>query len=107
MDLLQLQVAIEQTLNNIQSQSPNAIEHLVQILQWIQSGAAGIWGVSTLVSKYPLLIEATNKLLILLQSGSTITEIATILAQWAAPLGAIADALIQLLYLIGGALVLL
>ena len=102
MDLLQSQAAIEQALNYILSQGPNAMKVLTMILIAIKYGATTLWGVSTIIAKWPILTEGINKLLELINSGAGIGEIAAALAHWASEAGASVDALLQLLYTLGG-----
>ena len=107
MDLLQGQAAIEQALNYILSQGPIAMKVLTMILIAIKYGATTLWGVSTILAKWPVLTEGINQLLVLINSGAGISEIAAALAQWVSTVGVSIDALLQLLYAIGGAVAIL
>ncbi len=106
MDALQLQAAIEQILNYIFSQGPDAIQQLIEILQMIAQGAASLGAIATLIAKSPVLIEVVNQLLALISSGAGIPEMASALVELVATLGISAEALIHLLQMIGGFLLL-
>lgn len=106
MDALQLQAAIEQILNYIFSQGPDAIQQLLGILQMICQGAASLGAIATLIAKTPAFIELANQLLALISSGAGIPQIASALAELATTLGISAEALIHLLQMIGGFLLL-
>jgi hypothetical protein len=106
MDLLQAQALIEQALNYIQAQGPDGLERLSEILLALKAGAVAIWGVSTIIAKWPILLEGINQLLILIQSGATIAEIAAQLAAWVQTVSVSVDVLLQLLYALAGALAL-
>ncbi|MBD2038585.1 hypothetical protein H6F76_26890 [Leptolyngbya sp. FACHB-321] len=106
MDTSQLQIAIEQFLNFIQSQGPIVMHAFVALLIAIKTGAASIGAIATLISHYPVLTQVINKLIVLINSGASIPEIAAAIAEFATSVGASADLLLKLLYTIGGALML-
>jgi hypothetical protein len=106
MNALQLQTAIEQILNYIFSQGPDAIKHLTALLQMIANGAASLGAIAALIAKTPVLVEVANQLLALISSGAGISEIASVLAELASTLGISAEALIHLLQMICGFLLL-
>jgi hypothetical protein len=106
MDALQLQAVIEQILNSIFSQGPDAIQHLVKVLQMIAQGATSLGAIATLIAKFPILIEVVNQLLALIISGAGIPEIVSALVELVATLGISSEALIHLLQMISGFLVL-
>lgn len=106
MDVTQLQSAIEQFLNFVQQQGPTAMQSLVALLTAIKAGAASIGAIATLISHYPVLTQIIDKLIALISSGASIPEIAATIAEFASSVGLSADALMNLLYLIGGALML-
>lgn len=107
MDVAQLQIAIEQFLNLVQSHGPMVMKSFVTLLIAIKTGAASIGAIATLVSSYPALIHVVDKLIALINAGASIPEIAGAIAESATSLGVSADALLHLLYAIGGALTLL
>ncbi|HEY9671460.1 MAG TPA: hypothetical protein V6D11_08460 [Waterburya sp.] len=106
MDVLQLQTVIEQILSYIFSQGPDALTHLVALLQMIASGAASFGAIATVITKTPALVEVANQLLLLISSGAGIPEIASALVEFATALGVSADALIHLLQMIASFLLL-
>lgn len=107
MDTSQLQVAIEQFLSFIQSQGPTVMHAFVALLMAIKTGAASIGAIATLISHYPVLTQVIDKLIALINSGASIPEIAAVIAEFATSVGVSTDALLSLLYTIGGALMLL
>jgi hypothetical protein len=106
MDVLQLQTAIEQILNFILNQGPDAIAHLTTLLQMIINGTTSLGAVAILVAKSPALVEITNQLVALISSGAGIPEIAAALAEFATTVGLSVDAVIHLLQMIGSLLLL-
>ncbi|MDX2243441.1 MAG: hypothetical protein NW224_22395 [Leptolyngbyaceae cyanobacterium bins.302] len=107
MDITQAQVAVEQALNYIQDRGPNAMDSLLFVLSSIKAGADSISVISILIAKYPALTQVIDKLIALIQAGASIPEIASMIAEFASGLSISMDALINLLYMIGGALALL
>jgi hypothetical protein len=106
MELLQFQAVIEQFLNYIFSQGPEAIEHLTAILQMIVNGATSVGSVAVIVAKSPALVEVSTQLLALITSGAGIPEIAATLAEFVSTMSISIEALIHLLQLIGSLLLL-
>lgn len=106
MDISQLQAAIEQILNLIQSQGPLAMQALVFLLTAIKAGATVVGSVANLLTQYPALSEVIDKLIVLIQSGAGIPEIAGGIAELASSLSISSEALLNLLYMLGGALAL-
>lgn len=102
MEFVQYQAAIEQALNFIQSQGPDAIGHLEQLLLALKAGLVSIAGVSMLLAKWPALVDGISQLVILINSGASIAEIAAQLGAWATTAGVSLDALLQLLYTLAG-----
>jgi hypothetical protein len=107
MDVTQLQAAIEQFLSFIQSQGPLAMNALVVLLTAVKTGADSVGAVATLISHYPVLAQVIDKLIVLINSGASITEIAAAIAELATSLGLSSEALLNLLYMLGAALALL
>ncbi len=105
MDSLQIQ-AIEQALNYIQNQGPDAIEHLTTILQAINQGIGSLGAISLFILQWPALTGVADQLLILINAGVSMTEIATILASFATTIGVPVELIIQFLHLLGGFLLL-
>ncbi|WP_088889965.1 hypothetical protein [Leptolyngbya ohadii] len=106
MDVSQLQIAIEQFLNLIQSHGPAVMQGFVALLTAIKTGATSIGALATLISNYPALTQVIDKLIVLLNSGATIPEISATIAELSASLGLSTQALLDLLYMVGGALML-
>jgi hypothetical protein len=106
MNTLQLQTAIEQILNYIFSQGPDALAHLTTLLQMIANGATSLGAIALFIAKTPALVEVVNQLLALISSGAGISEIASAIAELATVLGVSANALIHLLQMIASFLAL-
>lgn len=102
MDIGQLQVAIEQFLNLLQSQGPLAMQGFVALLTAIKAGASSIGAIATLVAHYPVLTQVIDKLIVLINSGATMPEIAAAIAELASSLSISSEAILNLLYLLGG-----
>ena len=100
MEFLPLQAVLEKSIDLILSQGPEAIEHFKAVLALIAAGAHTIAAVSVLVAQYPVLSKAAAQILILLNGGAGITEIAAALAQFTTGGGVAIEAIIQLLQII-------
>ena len=92
--------AVTEIINQILSQGPEAIEQFKRVLALIAAGAHTIAAVSALIAQYPAISEAAAQLLVILNGGGSIIEIATALAQFATSGGVAIDAIIQLLQII-------
>jgi hypothetical protein len=105
MDISQVQIPevqsiVENFLNIVNSYGPQALAKLVAILVVVKQGAAYLKPIADLIAQYPLLIEAMDKLVILIQSGATIHEIAMMFSAFVSSLGISAESLLTLIYLI-------
>lgn len=100
MSIAHLQVLLEQTLNHIQQQGPGALEHLASILQTIHDGANTVGSLATILATYPTLSQIIEKMIVLIQSGASIPEIAAAIAEFASTIGISTEAIASLLYLI-------
>jgi hypothetical protein len=78
----------------------------VFLLTAIKTGATVVGSVANLLTQYPALSEVIDKLIILIQSGAGIPEIAGGTAELASSLSISSEALLNLLYMLGGALAL-
>lgn len=97
MDILQLQVLIEKTLNAIFSQGSDAIEYLKLVLSFIANWADGI-GVFFAIAAG--LAKVASQLLELINSGAGITEIVAALVQLIISGTVTIDAVIKLLQIL-------
>lgn len=97
MDILQLQLLIEKTLNAIFSQGPEAIEYLKVVLSFIAKWANDIgffFGIASGLAKVAI------QLLELINSGAGITEIVAALVQLVSSGVVTIDAVIKLLQIL-------
>ncbi len=76
MEFLPMQAVLEKTIALILSQGPEAIEHFKTVLALIAAGAHTIAAVSALIAQYPVISEAAAQVLMILNGGGGITEIA-------------------------------
>ena len=99
MEFLVLSAVIE-IINQILSQGPEAIEQFKRVLAIIAAGAHTIAAVSALIAQYPEISKAAAQLLMILNGGGGIIEMAAALAQLATGGGVAIEAIIQLLQII-------
>jgi hypothetical protein len=100
MDSAQIQ-GIEQALNYILNQGPDALTHLITILETIKNGAGSLGAIAMLILQAPAFAAIADQLLALIGSGATIVEIAKAIADLAATVGISTELIIQLLELLG------
>jgi len=100
MDIVHIQPIVDQFLTSLQNQGPQALNALLHALQIIKTGFFAIGSVAGAFSQSPIIAHSIDEIILLIQSGAAIPDIAAALSQLATALGISVEALIQIITMV-------